>query len=111
MTEPTGLTIEPTTHGAWQVLVLTGELDLYTRSALDDRLTSSMDRDRLALDLAGVRFVDSSGLGTIVGAVRRFRAAGGSLALIAPTGSPVERMLALAGLSELMRPLADRTGL
>ena len=111
MTAPAGLTIERTTHGAWQVLVLTGELDLYTRSALDDRLTSSEDRARLALDLAGVRFVDSSGLGTIVGAVRRFRAAGGSLALIAPPDSPAERMLTLAGLSELIRPLADRTEL
>ncbi|MGE5226059.1 MAG: STAS domain-containing protein [Planctomycetaceae bacterium] len=110
MTEPDGLRIERTTHGAWQVLVLSGELDLYTRSALGDRLTSSEDHARVALDLAGVRFIDSSGLGTIVVAVQRFRAAGGSLALVAPPGSPVARMLELAGLSDLLRPLADRTG-
>jgi anti-anti-sigma factor len=107
MREP-DLTIERTTGGAWQVLVLTGDLDLHTRSALDDRLDSSDQRGRLALDLAGLRFIDSGGLGTIVAAIRRFRATGGSLALIAPPGSPVEQMLALVGLSELTELHPDR---
>jgi anti-anti-sigma factor len=111
MREPVGLTVERTAHGPWQVLVLTGELDLHTGAALARQLTSTELRNRLALDLSGVDFIDSSGLGTIVGALQRSRAAGGTLAVIAPSGSRMERMLALAGLSDRIRPLTDRSEL
>lgn len=112
MRESADLTIEDTNHGEWRVLVVTGELDLYSRSVLSDLIPSSAEgTTKLALDLTRVRFVDSSGLGAIVGASRQVRATGGALTLIAPPGSPVERMLALTGLSDLIRPVADRTAL
>jgi anti-sigma B factor antagonist len=106
------LTIGDLHHGDWRVLVVEGELDMYSRSMLIDRITSSVTGPaRLAVDVTNVRFVDSSGLATIVGASRHVQSGGGTFTLIAPPGSAVERMLALTGLSELIRPVADRTGL
>lgn len=65
---------------------LCGELDLHTagqlRQVLRD-LTSNGRRDIL-LDLRELHFIDSAGLGVLVGGLRRTRGTGGSLALAAP---------------------------
>jgi anti-anti-sigma factor len=111
LSESSDLTIGELNHGDWRLLVVDGELDLYSRAMLSARISPSDAGSRLAMDLTGVRFVDSSGLATIVDARRRVQESGGVFTLIAPPDSPVARMLALTGLTELVRPLADRTAL
>jgi anti-sigma B factor antagonist len=67
----------------WAVLAVTGELDVATAPRLRQeavRLTSSGSH-RLVLDLSGVGFLDSTGLGVIVGVLKRTRTHGGELVL------------------------------
>jgi anti-sigma B factor antagonist len=58
-----------------------GELDAFTisdfRQALADMSTSSC----LVIDLSAVPFVDSAGLGALIGGIRRTRELGGRVAL------------------------------
>ena len=56
--------------------------------------------DRVVVDLADVSFMDSSGLGVLIGALRRLRELGGHLALVCGEG-PVRRVLAITGLDRL----------
>lgn len=65
------------------VLVVHGEVDVYTASRLRDPLNAALDAGArmLILDLAGLAFMDSTGLGILVGAWKRATAAGGGLAL------------------------------
>lgn len=66
------------------VLVVTGELDVYTAPRLREAILKLVadDKRSLVLDLAGVDFLDSTGLGVLVGALKRMKSLDGDLALV-----------------------------
>jgi anti-sigma B factor antagonist len=94
------LSIEGHAMGDRTVLSVRGELDLYTAPTLRDRVLAAADEGqrRLVIDLSGVPFMDSSGLGVIVACVKRLRESGGDLALVTTPGSPPSKLLSLTGL-------------
>ena len=68
------------------VVSLSGDLDVATAPRLRDELLGLSNRGIRAVmvDLAQLEFIDSSGLGVLVSALRRFREHGGDLALQSP---------------------------
>jgi anti-sigma B factor antagonist len=69
-----------------------GEIDTYTVHEFHETVTrASSLASRVVLDLAGVTFVDSSGLGALIVARNSARKGGGSLSLVSPP--PVVRRL------------------
>jgi anti-sigma B factor antagonist len=96
------LTITASRLGAWEVLSVQGELDLYTSPALLERVRASDDGSSVALDLTEVSFIDSSGLGAMVASLKHTKERGGRLALVAPETSAAERLLGLTGLDRIM---------
>lgn len=99
-----GFTIEIKHPAEGAALVtLAGPLDVYTapetRTALVD--LTNQGRHRVALDLADVGFIDSTGLGVLVGHLKRCRAHGGNLALICPSEG-VRRALRVTGVGKVM---------
>jgi anti-sigma B factor antagonist len=94
------LSIEDRAIGEGTVLSVRGELDLYTAPALRDRVLAASDEGqrRIVIDLSGVPFMDSSGLGVIVACLKRLRESGGDLALVTAPGSPPSKLLSLTGL-------------
>ncbi len=75
--------------GDWTVLDIVGEVDLYTAPALRDRMASLIDGGvrRLVVNLEEVGFLDSSGLGVLIGALRRLKEHDGVLRLVCNEGS------------------------
>jgi anti-sigma B factor antagonist len=69
------------------VMVISGPMDVATTPRLRNSVVRSIDEGhhRLVLDMSGVDFIDSIGLGVIVGVVHRLRPHGGSLAIAAPS--------------------------
>jgi anti-sigma B factor antagonist len=100
MTE--NLIVETHDNGDVTVVSVKGEVDLYTAPGLKDRLADlvSGGRNRLAVDLGGVEFMDSTGLGVLIGGLKRCKEAGGSLALVAPR-EPVIKVLSITGLDKV----------
>lgn len=81
-----------------------GEVDLETADRLRQELEASLDHARpevLLLDLAGVTFMDSSGLGVILGRYRRLKKQGGRVILSRPQPQ-VRRLLEISGLGKIM---------
>jgi anti-anti-sigma factor len=88
--------------GGVRVLRVTGELDLGTigglQSAVEDLVTAE---SRVVLDLEGLRFCDSTGLGAIIKLHRRLSDLGGVLALCAP-GQRVLDVLSISGVDQVI---------
>lgn len=96
------LSVTSRTEGDWTILDVSGEVDLFTAPKLREHIVSLVDdgRRRIAVNLQGVEFMDSTGLGVLVGALKRLREQDGALALVSPTG-PVERVLTVTGLDKV----------
>jgi anti-sigma B factor antagonist len=64
------------------IVTVSGYLDVTTRGELDEHLTDARRQKRwVILDLAGVRFMDTSSLAVIVSHWRKLEAIGGRLML------------------------------
>lgn len=81
-----------------------GEVDMQIaplwRDFLDKALAESFARN-LALDFSDVSFIDSSGLGVVLGRYKRVAARGGKVKILGPSKS-VYRILCLSGFAKLM---------
>jgi stage II sporulation protein AA (anti-sigma F factor antagonist) len=95
---PTPFEVRRVDHPLGVVLVLRGELDLATVPLLEDHLNRTMRSGAsVVIDLAGLGFIDSTGLEVLLRADRQLRAADGQLVLL--SGSPaVYRVFELAGM-------------
>lgn len=82
------------------VLALVGELDAVNTAELRRTLGSVPSGAALLVDLSEVTFVDSAGLGALIGGIRRMRESSGSTVLCAPRHS-VDRLLRMAGVDRI----------
>lgn len=75
--------IEISDGDGYRVLRPAGDLDVYTVGSLRDALGQMIEEKtpKVVVDLDQVPFMDSSGLGALMGGVRRLREAGGDLAI------------------------------
>ena len=75
--------IEVSESSGYRVLTPSGDLDVYTVGSLRDAIATILEEDKphVVVDLDSVPFMDSSGLGALMGGVRRLREAGGDLAI------------------------------
>lgn len=96
------LDLENRTSGPWTVVRVAGELDLHTSPGLRDHVLALMNESpvRIALDLSGVEFMDSSSLGILVTCLKRVRERDGRFVLIGVSGSPM-KVLTLTGLDRV----------
>ena len=83
------------------VLQVTGEVDVYTAPMLRERIRELAARGAVHLiaDLTQVDFLDSTGLGALVGGLKRLREDGGSLALVITTPR-ILRIFQITGLTK-----------
>lgn len=58
-----------------------GELDAYTVGQFRESLAELASRPKLLIDMSEVPFVDSAGLGALIGGIRRAREVGGDVAV------------------------------
>lgn len=86
------------------VVEVRGEVDVYTASVLRQRLLEIIDggAGRVVVDLRRVDFLDSTGLGVLVGALKRLRMDGGDLSLVCDN----EKLLKIFRITALDRVFA-----
>ncbi len=88
----------------YSVVVAEGEIDVATSPMLHDELAKA-ESPYVVVDLTGVSFFDSTGLGVLIGALRDAREAGGWVRLVG-AADPVVRVLEITKL-DTMFPLYD----
>jgi anti-sigma B factor antagonist len=78
-----------------------GELDAYTVSQFRESLAELAATPRLLIDLSEVPFMDSAGLGALIGGIRRAREAGGDVA-VACSRPTLTRLLHTTGFDRIV---------
>lgn len=102
------MTIVHSAQGSRIVVAINGDLDMKTAGPLREALDQLIDRYRdkhLVIDLAEVDFIDSSGLGVLLGRYKKLAAEDRSLSLVGVRPS-VKAVLALTGMLAII-PVAE----
>jgi anti-sigma B factor antagonist len=90
------------------ILAVEGELDLATIGILKDAAGTRLDAGSwLVLDLAGLTFCDSTGLGAFVALHRQATSAGATFALAAP-GKRIADLFTLSGIDQVVPVYGSR---
>lgn len=101
----------------WTVITVSGDLDVAGAPELRQVIVSAVADGEvlIVLDLTGVEFIDSFGLGVVVGALKRTRQRGGDLSVVCPERR-VRRVFELCDLDRIftlhttLDEVADPTG-
>jgi anti-sigma B factor antagonist len=93
------------------VLEVGGEVDVYTAPRLRERLVELVDSGarNIVVDLGRVDFLDSTGLGVLVGALKRLRAAGGTFGLVCAK-EPLLKIFRITALDQVFPIFASVEG-
>jgi anti-sigma B factor antagonist len=96
------LSLTTRTQGGRTVVEVGGEVDVYTAPKLRETLISLVDAGQyhLVVDLEKVDFLDSTGLGVLVGGLKRVRTHDGSLSLVC-TRERLLKILRITGLTKV----------
>lgn len=93
--------------GDHSVVDVKGEIDVYTAPKLREKLIELVSEGsyNLVVNLEGVDFLDSTGLGVLVGALKRVKAHDGGLALVC-TEEKILKIFKITGLTKVF-PIHD----
>ena len=102
------LRLEVTERDGWAVLAVGGEVDVATAPRLREQLISLVNQGshRIVVDLTAVDFLDSTGLGVLVGALKRVRTHDGDLSLVCDEPR-ILKVFEITGLTKVFAMYAD----
>ena len=91
-----------TEHDGVAVLAVQGEVDVYTAPRLREKLVElvTQGKHRIVVDLEAVEFLDSTGLGVLVGGLKRVRSHDGDLSLVC-TQHRILKVFEITGLTKV----------
>jgi len=95
------LNVSSRSQGDHELVIATGEIDLYTAPRLQSEIAAVIDSaapaSRVIVDMSGVEFCDSTGMNVLLSCLRQARERGGELELAAPRPA-VKKILRVTGL-------------
>lgn len=97
-------TVDHRFHGDLTIVTVTGEIDVFTTPRLRASLLELIESGsrHLLLDFTDVTFLDSTGLGVLVGMFHRLRARSGSMVFAGP-GERVRRVFHVTQLNKIFQ--------
>ncbi|MCU1498426.1 MAG: anti-sigma factor antagonist [Acidimicrobiales bacterium] len=98
------LRLDVSEQGGWSVLQVGGEIDVATAPRLREQLIRLVNdqKYRIVVGLEGVDFIDSTGLGVLIGALKRVRTHDGDLVLVC-TEPRIVKVFAITGLNQVFQ--------
>jgi len=96
------LDVETSSRDGVSVLTLRGEIDVYTAPRLRQAIIDLVDggAPRVVVDMEKVDFLDSTGLGVLVGGLKRVKLKDGSLSIVT-TQDKILKIFDITGLNKV----------
>lgn len=100
---------EDRSNAAAHVIAVSGEIDIFTAPELKRAVGNAIDGGARALvvDLTETRFLDSTALGVLIGAVKRLRMLDGRMVIV-NTEPSTAKTFEITGLDQIFEIVADR---
>jgi anti-sigma B factor antagonist len=97
------LTVDVREDGGRTIVSVTGEVDMATAPRLRAYVEGvvALQRGDVVLDVSGVSFMDSTGIGVVMHAARQLAGGGHALVLRAPR-QPLRRLLDITGIARVL---------
>jgi stage II sporulation protein AA (anti-sigma F factor antagonist) len=86
------------------IVYLEGEIDHHTAEDIREYIDREYQKKKtkhLLVDLSQIGFMDSSGIGLLIGRYKKCHLSGGKMALL-NVSAPLERLLTLSGIPKIM---------
>ena len=95
-------------RGGWRVVTGTGQLDVATAPELRQKLVEAQygGQAHVLVDLDGIEFIDSMGLGVLIGGLKRARTHQRQF-VVACSQPRILRVLELTGLDDVLRVVPE----
>ena len=93
------------------ICCLSGEIDHHSSRTIRDGIDRLIAQNRpkvLVLDLENIAFMDSSGLGLVLGRYRKMRESGGEM-FLCNTSERTLKFLKMAGVDKIIRSIDDKS--
>ncbi|MDO5297432.1 MAG: STAS domain-containing protein [bacterium] len=86
-----------------KLIEVQGELDVYTSPKLKEAIAEVVDSAKtdLVIDLNNVRYIDSTGLGVLIGTLKKIRENGSQMLLVCNV-SQILSVFSITGLSKIL---------
>ncbi len=86
------------------ILDVAGEIDIYTTPQFKEAVTAAIEEGKpgIIINMAEVRYMDSSGFGTLLSATKRLRPVSGTLSLVG-CNDAITRMLTITRLNTIFQ--------
>lgn len=96
------LNIDVETKDGFSIVGVTGEVDVFTAPKLREQLIDLVDQGayQIVVDLEGVDFLDSTGLGVLVAGLKRAKTHDGSLSIVC-TKEKILKIFRVTGLTKV----------
>ena len=90
------------------VVEVQGEIDVYTSPRVKEMINELIEQGRfhLIIDLEGVRYIDSTGLGVLIGALKKVREHEGRILLVC-TNPQIKKIFNITGLVKIFEIYKD----
>jgi anti-sigma B factor antagonist len=84
------------------IVDLNGEIDVYTSPKVKEAITDLIDRGHyeIVINLENVRYIDSTGLGVLIGGLKRVREHSGTVHLVC-TNPQIKKIFDITGLAKI----------
>lgn len=81
---------------------LTGEIDVYTSPKIKEGITELIEKGvyNLIISLEGVRYIDSTGLGVLIGALKKVREHNGTIGIVC-NNPQIKKIFSITGLVKI----------
>ena len=91
-----------------QAVEVQGEIDVYTSPRIKETINELIEKGhyQLVINLEGVRYIDSTGLGVLIGALKKVREHNGRILLVC-TNPQIKKIFNITGLVKIFEIFKD----
>ena len=91
-----------------QAVEVQGEIDVYTSPRVKETINELIEKGHyhLVINLEGVRYIDSTGLGVLIGALKKVREHSGRILLVC-TNPQIKKIFNITGLVKIFEIFKD----